>query len=115
LAAASRGSWRAWEGSATSEWRIARAARAVADRDFFAGDFLGGGDDFLHGNADAGAEVAAQGFPAGGQMIEREGMGVGEILDVDVIPDAGAVRSVVIGAENLDDRFPRSRPSGRGG
>jgi len=62
------------------------------------GDFAGGLDDFFYGVTLAVAEVVGAVLISDGS--EREDVGLGEIGHVDVIADAGAVRSVVIAAEH---------------
>jgi len=49
-----------------------------------------------------GAEIAGE--PVGAVLEPLQGLdvGVGEICDVDIVPDAGPVRGVVVGAEDLD-------------
>ena len=81
---------------------VAGAAGAVADGDGFAGDFFGGGDDFFDGEAAAGAEVDGGAFAAVAEVGECEGVGGGEVVDVDVVADAGAVGGGVVGAEDGD-------------
>ena len=55
--------------------RVSFTARAIADRDRFTCDFLGGSDDFLYGYAFAGSEVAADGFVFGENVVERQTVG----------------------------------------
>ena len=82
---------------------IAGAAWGDFAGDFAAGDFFGGVDDFEDGEAAAVADV--EGF-AGNRFdgFERAEVGVGDVEDVDVIADAGAVGSWVVRAEDFDVR-----------
>src|SRR4051812_20144860 len=78
--------------------RVARTSWLFHHGDLFAGHRLTGGDDFADAGAAAGAEVVE------GALIRAEGqhVGLGEVYDVDVVADAGAVGRLVIGPENLD-------------
>ena len=82
---------------------IAGAAGGNFARNFAAGDFFGGIEDFEYGKAAAVAYV--EGF-AGNRFDRFEGaeVGIGDIEDVDVIADAGAVGGGVVRAENFDLR-----------
>ncbi|GAA4039836.1 hypothetical protein GCM10023063_26540 [Arthrobacter methylotrophus] len=59
-----------------------------------------GAHDFPHGDSGSGAEVVS-GFQmaAGLESLSGCNLGLGEVADVDVVADAGAVGRVVIGAE----------------
>jgi hypothetical protein len=82
---------------------IAGAAGRDFAGNFAAGDFLGGVDNFEDGETAAVAYV--EGF-AGNSFDGFEGaeVGVGDVEDVNVIADAGAVGSEVVRAENFDVR-----------
>ncbi len=83
--------------------RITGAARGEFARDFAAGDFFGGVKDFENGKATAVADV--EGFAGNGfDGFESSEMGIGDVEDVDVIADAGAVGRGVIGAEDFELR-----------
>lgn len=86
-------------GAGDQNRRITGAARRLDKRDFAAGNALSGGDDLANAAADTVAEVV----DAARRMIEsledRE-VGDGEIVNVNVIADAGAVRSGVVGAKD---------------
>ena len=74
-----------------------------------AGDDLGRRpDDVEDRRADAGAEVDGQRVlavrQAAGERVDGLDVGVGEVLDVDVVADAGAVGRRVVVAEHLDRR-----------
>ena len=58
-----------------------------------------GPDDLLDGEAAAVAEVLDH-LVAGGEGVEGEDVGVGEVGDVNVVADAGAVGGVVVFAED---------------
>ena len=55
---------------------------------------------FENGMARPGAEVEARRSTSTPQVLERLHVGDGEILNVDVVTDAGAVGRVVVVAEN---------------
>src|SRR5262249_14234788 len=89
--------------------RVTRPPRPLLDRHGLARHFLGHADPLADAVAPAGAEVAAEAL-AGPQGFERQQVGLGEVIDVDVVADTGAVGRGVVGAEDLDGRPP---PHGR--
>ncbi len=80
---------------------VAVAARFDFDGDGVAGDAARGFDDLLDGEAVAVAEVVDHAV-AVGEGVEREDVSVGEVGDVDVVADAGAVGGEVVVAEDED-------------
>ena len=83
--------------------RIAGAAGRDFAGNFAAGDFLGGVDDFEDGEAAAVADV--EGFAGNGfDRFEGAEVGVGDVEDVNVVANAGAIRRGVVRAENFDVR-----------
>jgi hypothetical protein len=81
--------------------RIAGASRGFHERNFPAGDAACGGDDFADAEAGAVAEIvdALVGVVEG---AKDEEVRLGEIVDVDVVADAGAVGGGIVGAKNMD-------------
>lgn len=81
--------------------RIAGAARGDFARYFATGDFFGGVDQFEDGKTAAVADVESF---SGDRFnrFERADVRVGDIQDVNVVADAGAVGRGVIRAENFD-------------
>lgn len=80
---------------------IARAAGREFARDFAAGDALGGIEDFENRKAAAIADV--EGFAGDGfNGFESADVGIGDVENVNVVADAGAVGSGVIGAEDFE-------------
>ena len=67
-----------------------------------AGDLPGHVDDLLDGEAHSVAQVEHVVVPALQQIIQSQDMGLGQIGDVDIVPDAGAVLGGVVVAENGD-------------
>ena len=65
------------------------------DGDGVAGDAAGGFDDFSDGEAGAVAEVE-EGAGLGCECVEGEDVGAGEVGDVDVVADAGAIGGGVV-------------------
>ena len=63
-------------------------------------DVLDHGKHFANAVAATVAAVQCRGFAAAAQVGERLQMRVGQVLDVDVVTDAGAVRGWVVGAED---------------
>ena len=76
---------------------VAGATGLFDGGDGFPGDFFAGGDDFADAGAAAGPEVIEGAFFG----FEGEDVGLGEVEDVDVVADAGAVGGGVIGAEDV--------------
>ena len=65
---------------------------------FFAGNFAADIDHFAHTRAATGAEVVKSTF----FRAEGEDVGAGEVEDMNVIADAGAIRCLIVGTVNLD-------------
>jgi len=82
-------------------WRITGAAWLLDGLDLLAGDGAAAVDDFLHGGSAAGAEII-EGTLLG---VERENMGLGEIDNMDVVPDTAAVWRRVIRPVDLNRLF----------
>ena len=80
---------------------IAGAARAEQLGNGVACDFSAGVDDLSHAVAAAGAEIEVQPFTRR-EFFERELMGLGQVVDVNIVADAGAVRSWIVVAEYRD-------------
>ena len=84
---------------------LRRIAFATADRprrNRVAGDFAADVDDFLHARAVAGAEVELECTCRGCSFSMAGDVGGGQVVDVDVVADAGAVGRGVVGAEDVD-------------
>jgi hypothetical protein len=82
---------------------IAGAPRRHFARNFAAGDFFGGVEDFEDGKAAAVADV--EGFAGDGfDRFESAEVRIGNVEDVDVIADAGAVGRGIVRAENFELR-----------
>ena len=81
--------------------RIAGAARGFDERDFAAGDTACGGDDLANAEACAVAEIvdAVVRVFEGAKDLEVR---LGEIVDVDVVANTGAVGGGIVGAKNMD-------------
>ena len=75
---------------------VAVATPFLDGGDRFAADLFAGLDHFAHGVALAVAEIVKTAFA----RLEREDVRLGEIDDVNVVADAGAVRRGVVGTEN---------------
>jgi len=80
-----------------------------AARDGFAADRLGSPDNLAHRMAAAGAEVERRALPAGAEMFQCTQMGIGEVLDMDIVADRRAVRRRVIGSIDVNLRPPSER------
>ena len=81
--------------------RVTRPARRKLPRDFSAGDALGGFDDFQNGITATVANV--EGFPSDAlNFLKRAQVGVGDIQDVNIVADAGAIGRGIIGAKDIN-------------
>src|SRR5208282_4292107 len=82
---------------------VAGAAWEQFTGDFAAGDFFGGVEDFEDGETTAVANV--EGF-AGDffQGFEGADVGIGDVQDMDVVADAGAIGCGVVVAEDFELR-----------
>ncbi|CAB4594766.1 unannotated protein [freshwater metagenome] len=84
--------------------RVARTATDDLVRHGATGDPLGRTDHVEDAAADAGADVERHRLAARREVVQRAHVCVGEVLDVDVVADAGAVGGGVVVAEHLDGR-----------
>ena len=85
--------------------RITGPARLFHNRDFLSGYIPTNLDHFAHARTAAGAEIVR----SAGRSLEREDVSVGQIDNVDVIANAGAVGRFVIRPENFEMRFLSQR------
>jgi len=81
---------------------------ADLDRDRVAGDFQADFDHFLDGVASAVAQVVDHAVTAVQQGAQRQGVGRGQVADMDIIADAGAVRCGVVVTVDGDE-FPLAK------
>jgi len=85
-------------GTGNKAGRVAGAAGFLNGRDGFGGDATAGVDDFANAVPFAVPEIEEPRDPG----FKRADVGVGEVDDMDIIADAGAVGSRVVGAEDQD-------------
>ena len=81
--------------------RVALAAGGHLDRNRLPGDLADHVDDLPVGEAVAVAQVVDP-VPARRGRVQREQVGAGQVFDVDVVADAGAVDCGVVVAEELE-------------
>jgi hypothetical protein len=79
--------------------RISRTAALLPDWDRRTGNLPCRLDDFPVGKALPVAQVKGGGGVPLFQIIQRQHMGVDEILHMDIIPNAGAVGGGIVGAK----------------
>jgi hypothetical protein len=82
--------------------RIAGPPRPLLDRDEAAGHPLDGGDHLADGCTPARADVHDRRLAAAREQVERPKVGLGQIEDVDVVPDGGPVRGRIVRAVDED-------------
>ncbi len=83
--------------------RIAGPALGLRNRNIDPGQPFGGFDDLADGVALAGPDIDGSAFnPAVPQGFQGQDMDIRQVKDMDVIPDAGPVRRLVIRPEDLD-------------
>ena len=95
--------------------RIAGSPGTDGVRDLRAGHALDRLDDFAHGSAAAGPQID-RGEPGLDPVegIESQDMGAGQVVHVDVVPQAGAVgRFVVIAKDSQGSPSTRGRVEGQ--
>lgn len=80
--------------------RVAGASAHDAEGNLFAGNLFRTADDVEDARACLRSQVDRQAFARSLQIFERHSVSAGEIVHVDVIADARAVRRVVIVSEN---------------
>src|SRR5262249_43055414 len=84
--------------------RVARPPRPDPHRDIAAGDAAGDVDQLAHRPAASGADVERTAGAAADQVAPRAYVRVGEVADVDVVANAGAVRGRIVVAEDRESR-----------
>ena len=89
---------------------ITGATRLDRDGDTVPGDAIDGFEDFEDRGTTPGAEIHGEIAATPRQMLVGEYMCPGEITDVDVVADAGAVGCVIIVTEYFE-RCGRRRPA----
>ena len=67
-----------------------------------AADCLDRRDDIADRVSATGAQIDAGALPSSEKVIKRFDMGRRKIADMNIVAHRGAIRSVIIGAENLD-------------
>ena len=82
--------------------RIARAPVLQACFEIDAGDPLYRLDDLQHGIAAAVAAIESRACPTSSQIVEREHVGMCEIRDVDIVPQAGSIGRRIIRSEHIE-------------
>ena len=87
------------DGARHESRRVSGAARRLAFRDRMSGDRLDHAQQLAHAVAAAVAAVQCRGLAAAAQIREGLEMGVGQVLDVYVVANAGTVPRRVIRAE----------------
>ena len=82
-------------------WRVAFAPWPVFDIEISAYDMLNSLKQLLHGCAMSGPEIQRVARAVIQEMLDRAGMRIGEIENVNEVAHARSVAGVVVGAENL--------------
>lgn len=90
-------------------WWIAGTAWADFAADGLAGRGFGGLDYFQDGIAFARAEVDGKGIAFLFEMLKGADVGVGKVVDVDVVAEAGAVGRGIVRAEDLQLKIAGQR------
>ena len=80
---------------------IAGAAGGFGERNLPAGDAACGGDDFADAETGAVAEIVDT-LTRVFKSTKDEEVGLGEVVDVDIVTDTSAVRSGIVGAKNAN-------------
>ena len=80
--------------------RVAGPPFGIADVERFAGDLLDGVEHLTHAEAAPVAAVERAGLAAGVQIFHRQTVRVGQITDMDVVPNASAVPGWVVPAKD---------------
>src|SRR5260370_24116469 len=81
--------------------RVAGPAWPFLDRNFFTRDLLDRTNYFADAVTSADAQVVVHALPRL-QLLQSQQVRLGQVVDMDVIAHAGAVRRRVIAAEHLD-------------
>src|ERR1700682_1314306 len=82
-------------------WRVAFATRPGFNIKISPDALLNGRKQFLHGCAMAGSEIQGVARTVVQEMLDRAGVRIGEIENVDEVAHAGSVPRVIIRAQNL--------------
>ena len=81
--------------------RVAIATRPVLNIEIPAYDLLNGREQLLHGRAMAGSEIQGVAGSVAQKVLDRAGMGIGKIENVDEVAHAGSITRVIVRAQNL--------------
>jgi hypothetical protein len=76
--------------------RVAIATRPVLNIEIPAHDLLNGRKQLLHGRAMAGSEIQGVAGSVAQKVLDRAGMGIGKIENVDEVAHAGSIACVVV-------------------
>lgn len=86
---------------------IARAPGLHLDRYPMSGNLRCGIDDLLYGKSRTVSQVESIATAAGHEMLNGQPVGAAQILDMDVVPNAGSVRRVVEGRPGIMKNSPK--------
>src|ERR1019366_9311162 len=81
-------------------WRISLATRPVFDIEIFPCDMLNGLKQFLNRGPMASSEIQGMARPANQQMLDRAGMRIGKVQNVDEVAHAGSITRVIVRSHN---------------
>ena len=84
--------------------RVALPPCGQGNGKIYARHFPGHGHDLTNAVAMSVPAIKHLVLPATVQVIARSHMGLGKVIDMDIVPDAGPVRCRVVSAENFQDR-----------
>ncbi len=82
-------------------WRVAIATRPVLNIKIPAYDLLDGRKQLLHCRAMAGSEIQGVAGSVVQKVLDRAGMRIGKIENVDEVAHAGSIARVVVRTQNL--------------
>ena len=84
--------------------RVAFTTRPILNIEVSACDMPNGLKQFLHGCTMARSEVQGMAHAVIQEMLDRAGMGIGKIENVDEVAHAGSIARVIVRAQNLKMR-----------
>jgi hypothetical protein len=82
-------------------WRIALATRPVFNIKLSTCDMLNGFKQFLNRGTMASSKIQRMARPILQQMVDRAGMRIGKVENVDEVAHAGSVTRVIVRSHNL--------------
>jgi hypothetical protein len=83
-------------------WGISRSPGTFTHRDRFTRNFLARGDDLADAVSPTDSQIANDSF-TNADSFQSPHMGIGQVVHMHIIANAGTVRGIIVGAKNFDE------------